>query len=67
MKSAGSSPGCSSSRETYGMATAAHDDDRMAYQGVEGVFALRKAEGRMVADTPGRRSHSTTGAQKASG
>jgi hypothetical protein len=49
------------------MAVATHKDDHVAYHGAEGVLARRNLEGRIVSETPGRRSHSTTGAQKVSG
>jgi hypothetical protein len=49
------------------MAAAAHADDRMAYQGVDGVLARKKSDGRIEAETPGSRRYATTGAQNASG
>lgn len=48
-KSSSSYSGRSSSRDTKGMAVAAaHIDDRMAYQGVDGVLAFKNSEGRMT-------------------
>ena len=62
-----SKSGASSSRSMNGMAATAHDDDRMPYQGVDGVLAFRNSDGQIELETPGSRRKLTAGAQNASG
>jgi hypothetical protein len=60
--------GSSSSCSTNGKDTdALSADDRMSYQGVEGVLALRYCEGAIAVETPGKRSQATTVSQYDSG
>ena len=49
------------------MAATAHADDRMPYQGVDGVLAFKNSDGRIDVETPGSLKKVTIGAQKASG
>ncbi len=45
----------------------AHADDRMPYQGVDGVLAFKNSDGQIDVKTPGSLTKVTIGAQKASG